>query len=789
MTRYAPREERNQVSDHYGGGGSPAAAGAAADDRRRPVRPIAPLPRSERERDPQRLPRDTRRNYYGRQPEAAASASAAARTAHTASMHVNTSYNSSGSDGALSLHSSIPPSEPIYLDIENDNLHQQQEQQYQHYQQHRLSQSLPVSSSSPGRRLEYSQSPGRQQRALHSSYEGYESSVTRQPPVSSQSPYHGQSETGSGGGAGATVSSMFQSRQSYTATPQSYQQQSYHQQSYQHHQQLQNNSSRKADNTADATPIMFGDPYEGGSVVTGMSQQDLLRKKSREHRSVNKKFKKKKKDRIVNLPAGLSLLGGGGGGGNNGGGNNNGATHNYNGGGGGGGKSKYLRSDDENSIQKFEAVTTKPKSTVRPMAQSPESNSRTPSWMNPATSLYHLEEKEGSTAESTNESVESGVVGGPLHTTTHALDYSYSGIGVQQGVMNERSEQWLVAPSDAYANGPESDARSLGGESLSSFPLLSTSAGKGIAAPDNRRMANPGSGGMDSQYDHNADIVAMVAPDNRNTPRTSGAATGATLQTPMSSRRGVRFAEKLATLEVVYDRYDAPDCLEIPWDEQLDSSGSPTSVREVSNMDNANYRTPVKPSKNGKTVAPTKPVSILRHRRFVAQVGSPNFIRSRRFAGTVSSPPRYDASGIRIVPAPPVENKNTMLLSPPRNVPDMGFVDVDGFALSPIRPSRMSYDNKDASPARGESSYGQQHLTEKRSANAYYAARRVIHQQDRPGGYAESVDGGEIYPDPPLELDVRTSAYMLVCDSRRHVWLTQTFFFLFSPYSLTRSLQ
>jgi hypothetical protein len=118
------------------------------------------------------------------------------------------------------------------------------------------------------------------------------------------------------------------------------------------------------------------------------------------------------------------------------------------------------------------------------------------------------------------------------------------------------------------------------------------------------------------------------------------------------------------------------------------------------------------------------------------------------------------------VQSPPAENKNSMLLSSRRNAPDLGFVDVDGVILSPIRPSRMSYDNKSASPARGESSYsqGQEHLTEKRSTNAYYAARRVIHQQDRPGGFAETVGDGEIYPDPPLELDVRTAAYMFACN-------------------------
>jgi hypothetical protein len=703
----------DEFSDHYGPAG--------ADDRRRPARPIAPLPSSEREQDhPQRMPRDTRRNHYGWQLDTAAASTAPARTVQ--SMHIDNSYSSGGSGG---LHSSVPSSEPIYLGIKNDNLHQQEQQQYEHYQQHRLSQSLPLPSS-PGRRLEYSsQSSGRQQRALHSSYE---SSVTRQQPVE-QSPYHGQSQRGSG--EEATMSSIFQSRLPTTAaTPK-----------HQYPQQQFSNNSKKQD----TTPIMFNDAYDGGSVITGMSQQDLLRKKSREHHNSNKKFKKKK-NRILNLPA---VLLGGGSGGNNGSGNNGG------GGSGGVDKSKYLRSHNEASNHKSNA--TKLKVQLRPAAQLP-THSRT-KWRNPAASSstpYYLEEREVSTAESTIESVDA-----------HALDYSYSGIRAQQGVMNERSDQWLVSPSHADANVPESDTQSLG-ESITSFPLLSTSAGKGIIGND-KPMANYANSGMDmgmdNHYDHNAQMVAIAAPGNINTQRATSA-----LQTPMTSRRGVRFAEKLATLRVVYDRYNSPDCLEIPWDEQYsDNEESPTSVREVRNMNDANYRTP---SKNGKTLAPTRPVSILRNRRYSAAVGSPSFERSRRFTGAVNSPPRTDASGVRIVQAPPAQNMNSMMPSPPRNAPG-GFMDEDGVFLSPIRPSRISYDN-------GESSYGQGLPSEQRSANAYYAARRVIHLQDIPDGYAETLGDGEIYPDPPLQLDVRKGAYMFACNSCRHVWLTQsTFFFSF----------
>jgi hypothetical protein len=63
--------------------------------------------------------------------------------------------------------------------------------------------------------------------------------------------------------------------------------------------------------TEQDTPTMFfRDPYEVGSVGTGMSQQELIRKKARSEstRRKEKKFKKKK-NRIVNLPSTL-LMGG-----------------------------------------------------------------------------------------------------------------------------------------------------------------------------------------------------------------------------------------------------------------------------------------------------------------------------------------------------------------------------------------------------------------------------------------------------------------------------------------------
>jgi hypothetical protein len=63
---------------------------------------------------------------------------------------------------------------------------------------------------------------------------------------------------------------------------------------------------------ADTTPMVFSDPYDVGSVTTGMSQQELIRRKVRESTKKQKSrysTKKKKKNIVQILPS--SLLGGG----------------------------------------------------------------------------------------------------------------------------------------------------------------------------------------------------------------------------------------------------------------------------------------------------------------------------------------------------------------------------------------------------------------------------------------------------------------------------------------------
>jgi hypothetical protein len=65
----------------------------------------------------------------------------------------------------------------------------------------------------------------------------------------------------------------------------------------------------------DVTPILaWSDPFDTSSVVTGMSQQELLRRKARAEKKLSSFSQRKnpttkrKKDRILNLPS--SLLGG-----------------------------------------------------------------------------------------------------------------------------------------------------------------------------------------------------------------------------------------------------------------------------------------------------------------------------------------------------------------------------------------------------------------------------------------------------------------------------------------------
>jgi hypothetical protein len=756
-----------------------------------------------------------------------------------------------------SMHNSMPPSEPIYLDIESDNLHQyqqqqqqqyghqqqqqqqqqqqydqhqqyDQQQQYEHQQQQRLSQSLPLPSPTK-RGLEYasqsaSQSP---RRALHSSYE---SSVTapRQQFMSSVS------------GPTTTVSSMMNmsspyNTRSFPSTSKS--SISRQQQQYQQHDNITNIvHTHSTQQRPDTFMQFYGDPYEAGSVVTGMSQQELLRKKSREHSSSsrNKKFgtKKKKRDRIVNLPASLIGTGGGGGGNNNSNTNNN--------------TTQYRKSPNEQEEKKPATTPTKQqqqqhqitgalKAAAKPLRsttvrKNPERNPAQTS------SLYYLEEREVSTAESTLDNSVDHRHDDPRlqHNMSGAspLDYSYSAIQVQQGIYNEGMDHWLntddIDHDDDAGRVEHSDARSLG---ECSFPLLSTSAGRGILAHDDNINNNNNNKRMTDDYHDNDDdnddnyriVPVAAATEHRNTPRGAASASAALQQQP--SRRRVRFAENIASMRVLYDRDQAPNSNTsemIPWDEQSDS-GSPTGVREFNNVSKNNhnsknnYRTPTKSGKNLPSTTSTRPVSILRHRRFVGEVGSPNFERSRRYGGISSpprtsdepSPPRQSPSSndtgapvFRIVQAlPPVADmmNNAMMLSPPRNGPG-GFLDEDGGVLSPIRPSHLKYDDGQ-SPGRGEASYTGSNFgqpSEKRSTKAYHAARRVIHQHGRPIGYG-GIGGsdGEIYPDPPLELDVRTYLHflpMLACDfSWRHVAymfpLVLVSPFSFSSYRSTRSLR
>jgi hypothetical protein len=53
-------------------------------------------------------------------------------------------------------------------------------------------------------------------------------------------------------------------------------------------------------------PVVYHDPVDHGSVMTGQSQQELLRKKARQDDKKSKKYGKKKKRTILNMPSQLS---------------------------------------------------------------------------------------------------------------------------------------------------------------------------------------------------------------------------------------------------------------------------------------------------------------------------------------------------------------------------------------------------------------------------------------------------------------------------------------------------
>lgn len=251
----------------------------------------------------------------------------------------------------------------------------------------------------------------------------------------------------------------------------------------------------------------------------------------------------------------------------------------------------------------------------------------------------------------------------------------------------------------------ELDGRSLG---ECSFPLLSTSANNSGMVNDSRVSTGMG--------EPNGDYNDMAWSNNSANPKAG-------------TRRGVTFAESIATSTLVYDRHLAADASEIPWDEQNDNS-SPTTVRDLPTFST--------PPRGNKSQPSSKPVSILRSRRFVSEMGSPSFERTRLYAGS-NSPPRPDSSPYRAIVETADRSNTSIVLSPPRN---SGFVDMDGVEVSPIRPSRSPSDRQ----SRGMS-YGLDNLSEKHSFGDY----NPVHYNPEHAGVEAS---RELHPDPPLELDV-----------------------------------
>jgi len=644
--------------DYYG---APSTAGSSFPTTRQGPATLAPLPpprdyrpskqqhQAQHQQNgypsviaPMKGSRDTRRNYYGQGQQQQQQQPASVRNQQQQQQHP-------------SQHSGMVLSDRIYMDIEDDRA------------------TAPYSSS--------------QRPAEVGGDRYYESSVTN--------PHNTTTTTGSSSSSRRVQPSSLLNQQQQLQQPQRTTRrtvQTLQQQRQEHYRPPAVTTTDRADTTL----IMFGDPYEGASVMTGMSQQELLRKKSRAHsakqqrKSSSHKDKNtrssKKKDRILNMPGNLLL----------------GVGSNK--------KKSYHAAADEG---KNSAMMLSQQAPARNSGQQQQQQTYfQPSWMNPSSDKEYL----SSTAES------SSMLEDSRDPTRHSYDLPYSSIQVMQGVMNAGAdESWLYEPATADV---EPDARSVG-----SFPLLSTSA--------NSTMMD-GSGIMENSNDsYRRDVSMQTSPNQDNRGAHRGTPINAALVPPNTNRRGVRFAANVASSTLLYDRYEAADATEIPWDEENDNR-SPTGVGDF-----RNYSTP--PQLKGRqqqqqTIG--KPVSILRNRRFVSEVGSPNFQRTRLYG----SPSRSNDTSPFVVESLAVAAVNTsIVLSPPRNGP--GFMYTNGVEVSPIRPSRRNDSERPVPPvaALGMSSYG--HSTE-RFAFAYNNNYGVVDNEDS-------------YPDPPLELDVRVSLFHL----------------------------
>jgi hypothetical protein len=312
----------------------------------------------------------------------------------------------------------------------------------------------------------------------------------------------------------------------------------------------------------DAPPIVFRDPLDE-SVMSSMSQQELIRKKVRanttsKRRNYNLHHRKKKRP-IVQLPAGLLLSGA---------------------------MTTRSRNHNATAAPQTRRIPHYPKSQYYvPTDNSPSKNHEHPKrnrWnVVKAFSKSYEEELESSTAESTKESDPQqvqqqqqralGVQTSTKATAAEPADPSplirdVDPFPQQQGKPTtatslQHESLRIKKPPHLAISGDDAllveETRSIGADSIgeASFPILSKSGSHENADRNQPQLATP------QTVEGNADAVSHTSNSTNS-----------------SLRRGVRFAGTIATTHHCRD----DDSSQVPWDEKASigkkTDSSPTSV-------------------------------------------------------------------------------------------------------------------------------------------------------------------------------------------------------------------
>lgn len=461
------------------------------------------------------------------------------------------------------------------------------------------------------------------------------------------------------------------------------------------------------------TPIVFQDPIELGSVATGLSQQELIRKKARRD-SKNKREKKaarskKKEGRILNMPMSLLI------------GKKNGNSHSH----------RISNHIGEIKIQGkvpvsltdsglqfairhtlthlFSLLCLHPQSTNSRVGELGYTNPKQPGVSRAAPSPV-ADDMDGSTASTTNTgSAESA----------QKYDMPYSAVPAQSGVLNEADgaqllEEWALRHS------PSTDARSVVSED--SFPILSKFGGHLSVTESMMPDIDE-----EEEYAKEGDIALRdLTTRNTASPQQQSESLG--------ERRGVRFSQTLEASTHVYDGERS----EAPWDERADDSSPTSVVDDLVGATPFGYCYDSSPEEKVIIVPEAqnsmgKPKSILRRARFTPTYNEAPYTDSRGRSQFGTGDAQH-SSPLNAMTAPIV------VKSPPR---PGAFFNEEGTEVSPItKPPKTSI----------ESNLQKVKLQPKPEFAHAAAFRKIVEKAN--GLYPDPplTEESSLYSDPPLEL-------------------------------------